>query len=470
MGAQRGEWSFLDAGWRCAGFMSDAYWAQSGGRAVIERLQAERIERLIAFTRRNSRYYRNRWAHLPARDLRLADLPPVRKAELMAHFDDWVTDPAVTRGAVHAFANDHSLIGAPFLGQYAVFSSSGTTGVPGLIVHDAQALAVYDALGAARMGALAPAWDWNQPLAGHRYALIAATQGHFAGVVGWERLRALHPWFERNGRVFPVTAPIRDLCAALDRFMPTVVASYSTVLRALAEEKEAGRLAVNPGVLWYGGEWMSPAARAQIERAFGCRVAGDYGASEFLNIAFECEAGALHVNDDWAVLEPVDEDYRPVPPDTPSASVLLTNLANRVQPLIRYDIGDSITVLPEPCPCGSAMPAIVVQGRCDDVLSIAGRHGTPVKLMPLALATVLEDDALVNDFQLLQTGQRRLLLRLGRAERARAEAACTALRGYLQRLDLAGVRVDLDTAPPRRDPASGKLRRVVNAVGQAASA
>jgi hypothetical protein len=88
--------------------------------------------------------------------------------------------------------------------------------------------------------------------------------------------------------------------------------------------------------------------------------------------------------------------------------------------------------------------------------------------MPLALATVLEDEALVNDFQLLQAGQRHLLLRLGRAGRSSADAACAALRAYLQRLDLACVRVDLDPEPPQREARSGKLRRVVNAVRPAA--
>jgi phenylacetate-coenzyme A ligase PaaK-like adenylate-forming protein len=380
----------------------------------------------------------------------------------MAHFDDWVTDPAVTRGAVEAFANDCSLIGTPFLGRYAVFSSSGTTGVPGLMVHDAQALAVYDALGSARLGALAPAWDWNQPLAGHRYALIAATQGHFAGVVGWERLRALHPWFERNGRVFAVTAPIRDLCAALDRFNPTVVASYSTVLRALAEEKEAGRLAITPGVLWYGGEWMSPDARAHIERAFGCRVAGDYGASEFLNIAFECEEGALHVNDDWAVLEPVDEAYRPVPADTPSASVLITSLANRVQPLVRYELGDSVVRLSKPCACGRPFPVIRVDGRRDDILRLRDAKGHEVPILPMALCTAVEEGSGAHRFQVVQTGSKALRVRVEPAPRTRRTTARvqTALRRFLESQGLADVSARFSTGKVDAHPVSGKFRQV----------
>ena len=42
------------------------------------------------------------------------------------------------------------------------------------------------------------------------------------------------------------------------------------------------------------------------------------------------------------ILEPVDRDYRPTPPGELSHTVLLTNLANAVQPIIRYDLGDSV--------------------------------------------------------------------------------------------------------------------------------
>ena len=36
----------------------------------------------------------------------------------MAHFDDWVTDPAVTRAGVDAFVADKTLVGQPYLGRY----------------------------------------------------------------------------------------------------------------------------------------------------------------------------------------------------------------------------------------------------------------------------------------------------------------------------------------------------------------
>ena len=459
---KRSEWPFLDAMWRWASYTTDVSWTQAAGRAAIERLQPDRLARLIGWTRRHGAFYREKWQGLPMRDLRLADLPPVRKAELMARFDEWVTDPAVKLQDVRRFAQDPARIGQPFLGRYALFSGSGTTGVPGLILHDADALAVYDALGAIRLGALAPAWNWNEPLSGHRYALIAATEGHFAGVVGWERLRALHPWFEANARVFPVTAPIREICAALDRFKPTVVASYATVLRALACEKDAGRLALEPSVLWYGGEWLAPMSRRHIERTFGCRVVGDYGASEFLNIAFECEHGALHLNDDWVILEPVDEDYRPVPPDTASASVLLTNLANRVQPLVRYELGDSITLVSRPCACGRPFPVIRVDGRRDEILRLHDARGREVPLMPIAVCTAIEEQSGAHRFQVVQNGPRSLRVKVEAASRQGqvAERVRLALARFLARQGLAAISTRVVTGRVAAHPVSGKFRQV----------
>jgi hypothetical protein len=97
------------------------------------------------------------------------------------------------------------------------------------------------------------------------------------------------------------------------------------------------------------------------------------------------------VNADWILLEPVDEHYRAVPRGVPSHTALLTNLANRVQPLIRYDLGDSVTLLDRACECGSPLPSIRVEGRCDDVIALRNASSESVKLLPLAITTVLED-------------------------------------------------------------------------------
>jgi hypothetical protein len=84
-----------------------------------------------------------------------------------------------------------------------------------------------------------------------------------------------------------------------------------------------------------------------------------------------------------------------------------------------------------------------------------------VTLLPLVLATVLEEDAKVHDFQLVQRGANRLVLRLGHEAPGAAPRACAALKLYLHQNGLANTHIEMAVEPPQREAASGKLRRVI---------
>jgi phenylacetate-coenzyme A ligase PaaK-like adenylate-forming protein len=213
-----------------------------------------------------------------------------------------------------------------------------------------------------------------------------------------------------------------------------------------------------------GGETLGASVRQHIEEQLDCRVRNSYGASEFLAMGWECAEGHMHLNADWVILEPVDRQHRPVPAGTRAHTVLLTNLANHVQPLIRYDLGDEITFAVAPCACGSPLPVIDVLGRHDDALVMAGRGKRPVTLLPLALTTVMEDDAGVFDFQLRQRDAHTLVLRLGQHGKAAVSAAAQchkALRAFCsdQGVDRLRLVNELDVAPARGR--SGKVQRII---------
>jgi len=134
-----------------------------------------------------------------------------------------------------------------------------------------------------------------------------------------------------------------------------------------------------------------------------------------------------------------------------------------VQPLIRYDLGDSVTFLEEPCECGSAFPAMRLEGRCDDVLVLRDVSGRAVKLLPLALMTVLEDEADVYRFQVLQASDTSLVLRLDpqRVETAAVQRCQHALGRYLRAQGVPNVSLAIEQRGLEAHPVSGKLRRVV---------
>ena len=144
-----------------------------------------------------------------------------------------------------------------------------------------------------------------------------------------------------------------------------------------------------------------------------------------MGIAFDCRFGRLHVNADWLILEPVDAAGEPVAPGEASHTTLLTNLANRVQPLLRYDLGDSVTVFPTACPCGSPLPAIRPEGRRDETLWIELADGASRPLIPLVLATAVEEAPGLLRYQVLQAGPRRLRLRLEEAPGHDAHGSAT---------------------------------------------
>ncbi len=433
---------------------------------VVRRLQQAQAERralaVVAHARAHSPFYRRHWQDWPP-GAPWAELPTVDKPRLMANFDDWVTDRAVTLAGVRAFIAEPAHIGDDYLGRYAVWTSSGSSGTPGIFLHDGAALALYAVLTSLRLdGALL--WQRLLPAlwtGGARCALVAAADGHYASVCFWQRQCRLNPWLASRARVFSLTQPLDALCTQLQDFAPTLLASYPSMLVELAVRQQRGALRLAPAALWAGGEAFSGAERAFVERVFQAPVANDYGCSEALAIAAECREGRLHVHDDWVLLEPIDRQGRPVPPGEASASVLLTNLANRIAPIVRYDLGDSIRVFPEPCACGDPRPAISVQGRADDLLQLRDAQGRRVPVSPLALVTLLEEQAGLLHFQLRQTGPAALALRLGADEPARADRVLPLLARYLAERGLPGVQLRHERAAPAADARSGKLRRVV---------
>lgn len=451
--------------WQSCAVAADVAAASTAVTAAIAARQTQRLSRLLASAARDSPLYGRILRGRDLSGLRLQQLPIMRKAELMDRFDDWVTDPELRLGALRAFIAEPARIGEPFLGRYTVWESSGSSGTPGIFVQDASAMAVYDALEALRRPVLRPLQRMLDPFGMHeRTAFVGAVGGHFASTVSIERLRRLNPMLAARIHSISFLLPIPELVARLNTLAPTVLATYPSAAVLLATERLAGRLRIEPQEVWTGGEKLSPAMRRFVQETFDCPVADSYGASEFLSLASECRAGGLHLNSDWAILESVDARGRPVPPGEPGSTTLLTNLANHLQPLIRYDLGDSVTVHAQACACGSALPRIDVQGRVDDTLRLVAPDGRAVCVLPLAISTVLEDEAGLFDFQLVQQGPRELLLRTGMcgpAARQQLQYARTILGAFLAGQGVPGVRIRCHCNEAGHVGRSGKVQRIL---------
>ena len=442
----------------------DAWRARAGGPRAIAARRRERLAATLARAREIP-LYRRLWAGLPER-AGLDALTPMTKSVWVEGFEDSIDDPQVTRDALWSYMQDLTRIGAPWLGRYSVCRSSGVMGLKALFVHDQDAMDVYWTLWLTRgwLPWLGVSGTARMVARGGRSVHLVATNGHFASAAFIRRSSPLGAVADARSATLSILKPIGRLTRALDHWQPAVLLGYPTVLEQLAIQQRSGDLSLDLLLAVSVSEWIEPTARQRIEDAFSCPLKDSYAASEFLALGFECPEGWIHVNDDWVVLEPVDHDMRPVPPGEPSDTALVTNLANRAQPIVRHDIEDRVTLRPDPCPCGSPFTAVRLEGRQNDVLHYDGANGRRVALQPIALITLVAGvPGPKMGCQFVQTHPHELSLRIAfpsdaDADRTWAEVE-RRLRAHLRDMGLPHVEVLRSPIPPGRDPRTGKLRK-----------
>lgn len=437
----------------------DVYRARKEGEAGIVRRRLSRLQESVAHARAHSRFYGRHYRDLPPNVPELAALPVSTKKMLMGAFNEWVTDRAVTFDEAQAFADDTTKVGTLFHG-HTLATTSGTTGTKGIFLLDARTMAVTQAIALRMLSTWLDAGDVLRIIAGRaRMAMVMAKGGHFASAVAAAGLTRRRP---AGILQLSVHQPVPELVAALNAFKPVLLAPYASVAALLATEQQQGRLNIDPVLLAISAEGLAPDEYARIATAFGAKVGNSYASTEVPFLSFSCNHGWLHVNTDWVTFEPVDAEYRPVPPGQVSHTVLVSNLANRLQPIIRYDLGDSVVESDDPCPCGSPFPAIRVQGRAADLVRFENAEGRTVTLRPLAFYTLLDPIAGIDLYQVVQTSPSALRIRLrlsGNPEEvwSRVEAG---LRELLSRHGLGGLSIERGDEPPEQTP-GGKVRPVI---------
>jgi phenylacetate-coenzyme A ligase PaaK-like adenylate-forming protein len=334
--------------------------------------QRERLRELIRHAVERSPYYRAALGP-GAERTELAALPTLPKRVLMEHFDRIVTDRRLHVADLERFLS-RADAGARYLGEYRLFSTSGTSGVPGLFLYSQAEFAQWVAVFVRSFARLGMTPETRIVGVGAPSALHLSRQVIAAMQTG------------RSGApTLSVATPLDDLVAALQAYQPEVLGGYPSVVALLAEEQLQGRLEIAPRVVLTTSEVLTEDAAARIEAAWTKPVEGYFTTEVGVVAAGSLDHVGLHVCED-AIVEVVDEAGRPVPPGQRGAKVLLTNLVNRTQPLIRYELLDSVELADGPDPSGRPFDRITrIDGRSDDVLRLPARGGGTVAVHPYRL-------------------------------------------------------------------------------------
>ncbi|MCU0314128.1 MAG: hypothetical protein MUC84_08735 [Solirubrobacteraceae bacterium] len=357
-----------------------------------EHLRAHQQERLVALVRHaaaHSPFHRERLAGIALDDdLDVTALPALDKATMLEHFDELVTDRRLRLTAIEAHLDE--LEHRPhaddlFLGEYRAMASGGTTGRRGVFVYGredwTQAIGGLLRWSGGFMG-LTPRLPRRRRLA----SVVADVPLHMTARMARTLDVGVHRMLRLDAR-----RPVSELVGPLNAFAPEGLTAYASVAALLADEQLAGRLRIDPATVAVTSEVLTADMRERIEAAWGCTPFNGYASTETGMLATSCERHeGLHVLSDLNLLEVVDAGGRPVPPGTQGAKVLVTNLVNRTQPLIRMELSDLVTVSPATCSCGRPYPLLeTVDGRSDDILVLPAAGGGTVSVHPLTLRSPL---------------------------------------------------------------------------------
>jgi phenylacetate-coenzyme A ligase PaaK-like adenylate-forming protein len=414
-------------------------------------ISGKRMRALVDYARKNSPFYKELYAGI-GEDFKLTDLPPVTKPQMMASFDDILTDRSISMKKIEEFTSDLDNIGHKIDGKYLVFKTSGSTGVPAVILYDDDAIDVSSAVAAFRT--FAKQEDFKSFMKhGKKTAGVFADYGFYLAC-GMSKYLQLKMPRQKTKININVNAPEEETISKLNEFQPAMLSGYPSNLALLADFKE---LDIHPDVVITGGELLTDEIRNKLEKRFGCYVQTHYSCTEGGEIACECSERHLHINEDWIIFEPVDRDNNPVPCGVMSDKVLITNLANKIQPFIRYELTDRVIVHDEKCACGRTSRWVEIEGRTDDILGF----GNGVRIAPMSLYKILEEVPGMSRFQLVQRAADKLELRLIADDKnVSFEYAKKSLTDYFAEKGASGIEIVMSEDLPMPDKVSGKFKHI----------
>ena len=212
-------------------------------------------------------------------------------------------------------------------------------------------------------------------------------------------------------------------------------------------------------VVFVTSERLYDDQRESIERLFGCPVANGYGGRDAGFIAHQCPSGSMHITAEDIAVEIVDALGQVLPPGQ-SGEIVVTHLATRDFPFIRYRTGDIGVLEDTPCACGRGLPVLKeIQGRSTDfVIALDGTvmHG-------LSLIYVLRDIPAVRAFKIIQETLTLTRVQVEPGE-GFSDRDVVAIQSGLQARLGASVLIQVEKVAQVAAERSGKFRYVISKV------
>lgn len=242
-----------------------------------------------------------------------------------------------------------------------VSTTGGSTGIPVQVYHERRVIRVA-------MGWRMLSWWGLKPGTDFASVYRDVHQGWRGHLSNW----AIR-WPVRGfllDAVSPTPEASERFLKKIRRLRPKLIYGYVGAISRLAQHILERKIELpSPTAIWVTSAPLTAVQAHQIEKAFGAPVYDQYGCCEVYWLAAQCpQKGPLHMFHDVRRIEFLGDDGAPVP-DGGYGNVAITDLENRLFPIIRYLNGDRGRRLPGLCSCGVNLPLMdKIQGRVTDFL------------------------------------------------------------------------------------------------------
>ena len=226
------------------------------------------------------------------------------------------------------------------------------------------------------------------------------------------------------------------------------------MIARLADAQREGRLSITPVMVLATSEQLTTELSVRIAAGFGAPPGNSFGSSEGLQGSAPPGSDTFDFASDLAFIEFVDADDRPVPPGTTADHVLVTNLFNHTQPLIRYRIDDRMTEVASGNAHGHQRAR--VEGRSDDMVPIAG-----VEVHPLTFRTTMLSFPEIVEYQ-VRIDDAAVFIDVVAADDRRPplDAIERAVHAHFDEVGVPEIAISARQVDAvQRDPHTGKARR-----------
>ncbi len=334
--------------------MQSQLWPQD----QLVKYQRSQLSQLLRFAHAKVPFYKDRLKPVMKANgeidwARWREIPIVRRQELIDHREAMLA-PSIPTGH----------------GVYADHEGSGTTGKPVTTRHNSLTAV-------ASMAAMWRAYSWHGidygkvivQWMGNDEDVAAWPDGRDAGLWGphWDPRRTSGSFLQINRATSE-----ENVAEFLVRKKANYLSGRPRSVQAVALAAERLGMKIDLDALSTFSTAVTQEERDDCLRVFGAPMISLYASKEVYNIAHQCSSGLHHhINSEIVLVEVLDDAGNPCPPGV-RGHCIVTPFFNTAQPLIRYELGDQVTLGP-PCACGRGLPVIQsIDGRTTHLFRLPG--------------------------------------------------------------------------------------------------